>query len=1214
MVCSLRDIRFDSNGQIERPDLVLANTDETVIGIIGDAYNISLKLCFNDLSELTFDVPASSPFYDKIVGYRYITVKPFGRFIIINPSEENTGVQKFKTVTAYSAEYELSKKRFVMAEGTYNFHNAIDTTDTIVSIIEETAPSWTIVSISDSLINKFRTFDDINTSVYDFMMNTVQEKYACCFCFDSMTRQIYVYDADHIGKQVPIYLSLDNLAQRIEISELSDEVVTSLYVTGADGIDIRSMNPMGTNRIYNLDSMFKNGNCSDDLVDKWNLWKESFRSYQSAYKALRASYNIANAEIQGETANLVEMQSKLSSLEDIQATLIDHIATGADRADELAEKTSEIEAQQSAITSQQSVIDSKMVKLDAISEQMKSINKASNFSEFFSDSEWKLMQNFILEDQLQDTTFAASSADTYNDPDIIGSFNGNLSVTGATLEKSSVEDLTLYDIRGGIFETSMTSQKLDTDGNTVTDTSLSIRAEIVSGVFQRKSSTNEFVMSLYLNANTTTQDGKAEEYPSGNITIIGNPSSFILNSDSFSAVCGNTGLYLTRNVTEYQTLSIEEELYDYAVSVLDRLSEPEFEFSVDSVNFLFAPEYEPFKNVLELGSSLYLETGSQIVTPLLLEIDLDYDDMTSYSMTFSNKFRRSKGATKFIDLLEDLSHSASSVDFSKFNYDKFVSSGAESAVKTFMNSALDASRNMLKASDSMAVTMDHTGLHLRKSNLDNPSGYDDRQIWMLNNLIAYTDDGFSSVKMALGQFYDDKTGKSCFGIVAPNIVGTLLAGESCIIESAKADSNGIAQFKVDSTGVRINNSTLIMRCDSTSTSSKGEIIIDPKYGFAIGGVGMLSVDSDGVASVDSDKYKLYLDTQGNVHFKGTLDGADGTFSGTLSIGGTSSNPNLYVDASGNLAIGGITKLSTGSANPSANIYLSATGASTFKGTVDATDLKIGGVSVLDTTKGLISAAMINMKNASVTGTDGSYFTVDSNGNVKIKGNIVMNSDSTISWGSSVTTISDFLNSVDSKATDATNTANSAWNVAIDASNTANNAVTNATNSAAQTASQLVAGLANGTYSGTFISGTQIVSPTITGGTINGGTFNAYSDDSGDGYFLYSGSKYGSASKIASITYDGSRHTSAFSSTRALYLSTVSGQSTSIKLYTPTYDSSCGISVEGHHVFIGNADEYGYVTIKAPKISIWGTLEVNGFVYGGGSSSGSSSSGNVAVFG
>ena len=51
----------------------------------------------------------------------------------------------------------------------------------------------------------------------------------------------------------PVYLSTNNLIKEIDIKENTDDLITALDVYGADGVDIRSVNPMGTNRIYNLD-------------------------------------------------------------------------------------------------------------------------------------------------------------------------------------------------------------------------------------------------------------------------------------------------------------------------------------------------------------------------------------------------------------------------------------------------------------------------------------------------------------------------------------------------------------------------------------------------------------------------------------------------------------------------------------------------------------------------------------------------------------------------------------------------------------------------------------------------------------------------------------------------------------------------------------------------------------------------------------------------
>ena len=54
--------------------------------------------------------------------------------------------------------------------------------------------------------------------------------------------------------------------------------------------------------------------------------------------------------------------------------------------------------------------------------------------------------------------------------------------------------------------------------------------------------------------------------------------------------------------------------------------------------------------------------------------------------------------------------------------------------------------------------------------------------------------------MAIGKFKDSELAE-VYGIIAPNIVGTLLAGENLVIDSAKPDG-ALSSFRVDANGAR----------------------------------------------------------------------------------------------------------------------------------------------------------------------------------------------------------------------------------------------------------------------------------------------------------------------------------------------------------------------------------------------------------------------------
>ena len=52
---------------------------------------------------------------------------------------------------------------------------------------------------------------------------------------------------------------------------------------GADGVDIRSVNPMGTSSIIDLGYFMTPENFSQSMIDKYNNWKETFEAYQRPY-------------------------------------------------------------------------------------------------------------------------------------------------------------------------------------------------------------------------------------------------------------------------------------------------------------------------------------------------------------------------------------------------------------------------------------------------------------------------------------------------------------------------------------------------------------------------------------------------------------------------------------------------------------------------------------------------------------------------------------------------------------------------------------------------------------------------------------------------------------------------------------------------------------------------------------------------------------------
>ena len=183
----------------EQPVLILQNLDDTPIGVLKYAFNVEADLCYNEISTLTFDLPAYvdrklTENYGRVVGMRIIDLMNYGRFLLVDPKVDDDGIKQIKSCTAYSLEYEFSFKKLPLTEGTYNLWNPIAPKGTILGMILELMPSWNVGSVDATLIDKYRTFDDSDDqNIYNFMKSDLQESYGCIFYFS-------VYWPNYVGK------------------------------------------------------------------------------------------------------------------------------------------------------------------------------------------------------------------------------------------------------------------------------------------------------------------------------------------------------------------------------------------------------------------------------------------------------------------------------------------------------------------------------------------------------------------------------------------------------------------------------------------------------------------------------------------------------------------------------------------------------------------------------------------------------------------------------------------------------------------------------------------------------------------------------------------------------------------------------------------------------------------------------------------------------
>lgn len=284
--------------------------------------SVSITLNLNNISTLEFTIDryvdgVEANGYEAINKSMEILVTGYGRFICSSPTYNNDGIKETKTIQAESLECELQNKLLVgfkvntgvvdslerlatnnltpqgYAIEYVTFYNENNKELSLMDLVLEKCPGWTIGYIDPAIKNNKYSFTVDSQDVYSFLTTKVAKDAECVFYFDTLQRTINAIYKDNIGEDTNIVVGFRNLLQSVDMTVVNeDNIATKFYVQGGEDLNIQYVN-FGTNYIDNIDWFLNENYFKPETIQKY----KQFLAYRETRRQEFTNKSIEYSEL-----------------------------------------------------------------------------------------------------------------------------------------------------------------------------------------------------------------------------------------------------------------------------------------------------------------------------------------------------------------------------------------------------------------------------------------------------------------------------------------------------------------------------------------------------------------------------------------------------------------------------------------------------------------------------------------------------------------------------------------------------------------------------------------------------------------------------------------------------------------------------------------------------------------------------------------------------
>lgn len=762
--------------------------------------------------------------WKNLVDLKLIWIKELNEYYQISVSVDDA-LDTVRTVTGTSlCEAELSQTMLYSVEinteidierdnyEVTTFYNKDNPNASLLHRVLEKAPHYKIKHVDESLCKIQRTFSIDGTSIYDFLSGECSEQFDCLFIFDTTDRSISVYDLltvcndcghreDYInecpkckgtnlkyyGKDTTIYVDKNNLSESIHYEENVDGIKNCFKLEAGDDVitaAVRELNQNGTDYITYISDKQKT-DMPKELVELLESYDELYNSHKAKYEEL--------------LLEKYECVDELLKLEHSMMPTLEHVeVTAKTEADKLTKDnlspialpslttSTSLQTVNSALKNYAKVyIKTGYVKLDVIDgaefvyggyDEETKFNYGSWYGKFkvinYSDEEDIVETDFLnieVTDNYEEFVEQKilKKLKTYEDEENGSVFNV-LAIEEledfkeALIEYSMSRLVSFRDAIEGALdvlrELGQSSPKTDVTEVDLYDTlylpyyeKLKACDEAISALQVQIDDINLQLENVQLEINSIQKKLNFEEYLGDYYPIF----CAYRREDKYS-----NSNYVSDGLTNKEVIDKAKEFIEVARKELIKSSNGEKTITAPLYNLLVMKEFQPLVDNFELGNWIRVKVDGELYRLRLIDYTINFDDLQKIDVEFST-------ITKINDVTSDIQSILSSAQSMATSYG-YISKQAEKgqAANDTINSVIQDGLNsglvQIKNNPEAEFLITKNGL-LGRSKDDITGEYSPKQLKIINNLLAFTDNYWETTTQVIGEhqytFYNEKTGQ-----------------------------------------------------------------------------------------------------------------------------------------------------------------------------------------------------------------------------------------------------------------------------------------------------------------------------------------------------------------------------------------------------------------------------------------------------------------------